>query len=294
MLKIILPLVFCVSMAHAEPVVTNKRNTKSHQSPNVTKHHAKKKTKRVTKSNKQYHRKTASYSKVSTNLPSSFIMLDASTHQPVLDHEANVSRPMASLTKLMTAMVALDYDNNLSRMVGKRTREQMFGELLVRSNNQIAEEFSRDYPGGRPAFLAAMNAKAQKLGMHNTHFDDPSGLLASNTSNATDVAKMVSAAHDYEVIRRISTYIDLVNVNVKGKRVSVTKKPNTNHMILSHYKDAVHVSKTGFTSRAGFCVGIFLQEQNKNYVVVVMGARNSKERFERVSNLVNTAVKRSI
>ena len=292
MLKIILSLMLCVSIAHAEPNHQNKKTYKQVQVSKYTRHHVKKKVNRVAKPNR-HHKQIGNQKHVLTSLPSSFLVLDAATHQPVLDHDANVQRPMASLTKLMTAMVSLDHDSNLSRLVGKRTREDMFGELLVRSNNATAEEFARDYPGGRPAFLAAMNVKAQQLGMINTHFDDPSGIISTNVATAQDVAKMVAAAHNYDVIRRISTYSDLVRTHVRGKKVSIVKQPNTNHMILSKFKEAVHVSKTGFTTRAGFCVGLFLQEQNKNYVVVVMGARNSKERFEQVSNMVSRAIKQS-
>ena len=109
-------------------------------------------------------------------------------------------RPIASITKIMTAMIALDYDRNLTRRLKLSSRVdsnlprqnynrwQLFQAMLVRSDNAAAETLAEDYPGGRAAFIASMNAQAQQWGMKNTRFEDPTGLGANNVSSVDDVA----------------------------------------------------------------------------------------------------------
>lgn len=207
-----------------------------------------------------------------------------------------VVRPMASLTKLMTAMVSLDHDSVMSHTLHGQSRERLFQALLIRSNNEVAEQLSRDYPGGRPAFLAAMNRKAQDIGMTDTHFDDPSGRISTNVSTAQDVGRMLMAAMKYPEIRRISTYQHLEQTHVVRKRhrsqVVHTVQNNTNVMVLQAFPDVI-VSKTGFTNPAGYCVGVVIEQGSQHYVVVVMGARNRIERFDHVRELMHTRVMHS-
>ena len=205
----------------------------------------------------------------------------------------SVVRPMASLTKLMTAMVALDYNRSLTDHIGSRTREDLFKALLVRSNNEVAELFSRNYPGGRPAFIAAMNAKARSLGMLNTNFDDPSGRIVTNVSTAEDVGRMLMAASQYPEIRRISTYKHLESTHVikqrKKTRVVHDVQNNTNVMVLEAFPDVI-VSKTGFTNPAGYCVGVVVEQGDRKYLVVVMGARNKFDRFDHVREIMHNNI----
>lgn len=204
-----------------------------------------------------------------------------------------VVRPMASLTKLMTAMVALDHDRSLTDRIGARTREDLFKALLVRSNNDVAELFSKNYPGGRSAFIAAMNSKAQELGMYNTHFDDPSGRIVTNVSTAEDVGRMLMAASQYPEIRRISTYKHLESTHVvkqrKKTRVVHDVQNNTNVMVLQAFPDVI-VSKTGFTNPAGYCVGVVVEQGANRYLVVVMGARNKFDRFDHVKEIMHNNI----
>ena len=205
----------------------------------------------------------------------------------------SVVRPMASLTKLMTAMVALDYNRSLTDHISSRTREDLFKALLVRSNNEVAELFSRNYPGGRPAFIAAMNAKARSLGMLNTNFDDPSGRIVTNVSTAEDVGRMLMAASQYPEIRRISTYKHLESTHVikqrKKTRVVHDVQNNTNVMVLQAFPDVI-VSKTGFTNPAGYCVGVVVEQGDRKYLVVVMGARNKFDRFDHVREIMHNNI----
>lgn len=209
-------------------------------------------------------------------------------------------RPLASMTKLMTAMIALDYDKNmdrklvLSRKVGSRmpkreyTRGELFHMLLIKSDNAAAETLAEDYPGGRNSFIHDMNFQALMLGMFNTRFDDPSGLSPHNVSTASNVTQMVVAAYGYTEIRNISTK-KTATIEIDEKiRSRVTILHNTNTAILSQV-NGVQVSKTGYTNPAGFCVAILVHKQNGNKeydeVIVVMGARNPSQRIDTVKRV---------
>jgi D-alanyl-D-alanine endopeptidase (penicillin-binding protein 7) len=236
-----------------------------------------------------------SFSAAASSQPYSAIIYDPVAQTEVSGKATSVERPMASLTKLMTAMVALDYDRDLTHRIKGKTREELFQALLVRSNNHVAELFSQNYPGGRKAFLTAMNAKAQSLGMTNTHFDDPSGRIITNKSTAQDVAIMVSAAYSYPAIRRISTSKTMevehqVKKSKKKYRTVMSQQPNTNRLILNEFGTAVEVSKTGFTNPAGYCVGVVVRYKEHPYVVVIMGARNPQHRLEIIRNLYWTDI----
>ena len=233
------------------------------------------------------------YSSVRTVGPISILAYDMKSKVPVHGFATSVVRPMASLTKLMTAMVSLDANHDLQQSVTYQgrsvTREQLFQRLLIRSDNGVAEFLSQSYPGGRDAFISAMNHKAARLAMVDTHFDDPSGRIQTNVSTAEDVGRMLEAAYGYQPIRRISTYQDLETTTVVKRRhktiVTVNHAPNTNTMVLTAFPDVV-VSKTGFTNPAGYCVGVVVEQNGRTYVVVVMGAHNRYERFDKVKDVM--------
>lgn len=234
---------------------------------------------------------------VRTVHPISVWAYDIKTQSPIVGRGTQLVRPMASLTKLMTAMVSLDHNNNLQQTVTFQgrplTREQLFQRLLIRSDNTVAEFLSQDYPGGRAAFLSAMNHKASRLAMLNTHFDDPSGRIQTNVSTAEDVGRMLEAAHGYQIIRRISTYQDLETTTVVHRRhrtyVSTAHVPNTNTMVLTAFPDVV-VSKTGFTNPAGYCVGVIVEQNGRNYAIVIMGAQTRYQRFDKVKEIMHNHI----
>ena len=210
-------------------------------------------------------------------------------------------RALASMTKLMTAMVALDYDRDMNRKLvlsknaGSKmprreyTRGELFHMLLINSDNEAAETLAADYPGGRQRFIQHMNSRSLMLDMYNTHFDDPSGLSKYNVSTASDVTQMVVESSNYPEIREISTKkVATILTQIKQKnRVLVLH--NTNTAILSQV-NGVQVSKTGYTNPAGFCVAIMVHKTSgdKDYheVIVVMGARNSTQRVDTVKRVV--------
>ena len=153
------------------------------------------------------------------------LVVDANTSQELLVKNADQVVPIASITKLMTAMVVLDAKLPLGEMlkisdddrdlvmgtisrlrVGwALNREDMLHLALMSSENRAAAALSRYYPGGRPAFIEAMNAKATQLGMTRTHFVNPNGLTSENVSTAYDLAKLVRAADQYPLIRQFTT-----------------------------------------------------------------------------------------
>lgn len=213
------------------------------------------------------------------------MVLDQSTGSVLYEKNSEVVLPIASITKLMMAMVALDEPTDLdetlqideddvdtlkgthSRLrVGTRlSREEMLRLALMSSENRAAFALSRYYPGGRPAFVAAMNRKAQMLGLQDTYFSDPTGLSAANVSSARDLARMVSVAQQYPLIRQFST---TSNYEVAfGGRTHVFN--NTNSLVRSSSWD-IGLSKTGFINEAGRCLVMQAWFNNKPTIIVLL------------------------
>lgn len=179
--------------------------------------------------------------------------------------------PIASLTKLMTAMVVLDKELPLDDMItiADRDRDRLRGSpsrlrigvklsrrdilltALAASDNRAAAALARTYPGGRTAFVRAMNEKARRLGMGRTHFADPAGLDNNSVSTASDLAKMVNAAVKYPLIDQFTTTKRFsVRDRRSGRRIAFV---NTNRLVRSS-KWRIHLSKTGYTDDAGNCL----------------------------------------
>ena len=198
---------------------------------------------------------------------------------------ANLVAPIASITKLMTAMVVLDSspslqasitisDDDVDTLRGSRsrlhvgsviTRETALLLALMSSENRAANALARHYPGGMPAFLAAMNVKAQALGMRDTRFEDPTGLNSNNVSTAHDLAKMVAAAHRYPLIRELSTTPE-ATVEIGGRELAYR---NTNPLVKSSAWD-VGLSKTGYIHEAGKCLVMQARVADQPVVIVLL------------------------
>ena len=215
----------------------------------------------------------------------------------VLNQDANTVRPIASITKLMTAMVALDHDPTLTRSIklinrvgsslpnGQYTRRQLFDAMLVRSDNAAAETLAQDYPGGRAAFVRAMNRRAVALGMISTRFQDPSGLSRNNVSTAGDVGTLVMTAGKYALIREISVQQQVRIESHFKQRIRIIALPNTNQPVLFGF-DNIQVSKTGFTNPAGWCVALLVERNKQTFAVVVLGSENKSRRLDTVRDLM--------
>ena len=143
---------------------------------------------------------------------SSILVIDASTARVIHEHNSNSIRPIASITKLMTAMVSLElYSPDDYVMIGKKQKisvKELLTRLLIRSDNNAAELLAKHHPQGRNAFLTAMNDKAKSLNLQATVFNDPSGLRSDNISTAAEVAALTIAASTFDFIREISVVQD--------------------------------------------------------------------------------------
>ena len=226
----------------------------------------------------------------------SVVLYNVTQHKLEMSRNANQVRSIASITKLMTAMVTLDYDKDLSRklMLSKSvhshlprqlyTREQLLNAMLVKSDNAAAETLAEDYPGGRTAFVAAMNRYSFMWGMPNTQFSDPAGLGVFNVSTAHEVAELVHTASGYWFIREASSKKQVAIETKYKKKIRTIRLDHTSGPLLLTF-DNVLVSKTGLTNAAGWCVGLYAEHKKQEYIVVVLGSRNKQARLNTVKDI---------
>jgi D-alanyl-D-alanine endopeptidase (penicillin-binding protein 7) len=153
--------------------------------------------------------------------------------------------------------------------------------MLIRSDNSAAETLAGDYPGGRDEFIREMNDRARSLGMLSTRFEDASGLSANNVSSAHDIAILVTEALKQDYMRK-TTVIKHTEIEVPGKKRPIKIQINNTNTPLLGAHDSAVLSKTGLTSRAGFCVAMAFEQEGQQYIVVVLGAKNKAERTEMV------------
>jgi len=213
------------------------------------------------------------------------LVQDAGSGEILIAKNQGAVLPIASITKLMTAMVILDAgvdleqrvvisgeDNDLVKGTRSRlrpgtalTRNELLLLALMSSENRAAASLGRTYPGGTEVFVAAMNAKAAALGMQDTHFDDPTGLSATNVSSARDLARLVNAAHEYPLIRRYST-TESATVQALGRRLQYR---NTNGLVRSSHWE-IDLSKTGYISEAGRCLVMRVRLASREVTVILL------------------------
>ncbi|UVE17846.1 D-alanyl-D-alanine endopeptidase [Pseudomonas sp. LS44] len=219
----------------------------------------------------------------------SALLVDMSTNQVLYSSNPELVVPIASVTKLMTAMVALDaklpLDQQLPivikdvpemrgvysrvRIGSQISRRDMLLLALMSSENRAAASLAHHYPGGVPAFVAAMNAKARALGMTRTHYVEPTGLSERNVSNASDLVKLLKASQRYPLLGQFSTTTE---------KTASFHKPNytlgfrnTNRLV---YKAgwSIQLTKTGFTDEAGHCLVMRTMMNGKPVAFVVLDA----------------------
>ena len=203
---------------------------------------------------------------------------------------------IASLTKLMTAMVILDSGLDLSEEVriskkdidkvkwtksrlpigGTLSRLELLKVALISSDNRAAYALSRTYTSGRKAFIEAMNVKAIQLGMENSQFRDPTGLDRRNISTAQDLVKMVQAAYEYKLIRQITT-TPSEKVTI-GKRNTPLGFMNTNRLVRRGVWD-IGLSKTGFIREAGRCLVMQTTINDKPIIMVFLKSHGKYTRL---------------
>jgi D-alanyl-D-alanine endopeptidase (penicillin-binding protein 7) len=239
------------------------------------------------------------------------LVLDQESGTPLFAKNTDQVLPIASITKLMTAMVVLDSglpllesisveNPDVDRVKGSRSklkvgtilmRAEMLKLALMASENRAASSLARNYPGGSEAFVAAMNAKAAELGMVNSRFVDATGLHPSNVSTADDLAKMVEAAHSYPLIREYTTS-DSFRIESEEKRRRMLSYVNSNRLIKSHQWD-IGLSKTGYISEAGRCLVMQAMIADKPMIIVLLDSWGKMSRIgdaNRIKRWIETDV----
>jgi D-alanyl-D-alanine endopeptidase (penicillin-binding protein 7) len=203
--------------------------------------------------------------------------------------QADTPLPIASITKLLTAMVVLDAalplqerisitkdDRDLIQLTGSRlkagatlTREQLLRLALMASENRAANALARTSPGGRPAFVRAMNRKAGELGMRHSRFADPAGLDAGNIASPRDMVKMVHAALEYPLIRSATTTRSISVYPYQGR--GELRYNNTNRL-LRNASWSIQLSKTGYLNEAGRCLVMQAEIADQPLVIILLNS----------------------
>ncbi|WP_176061078.1 serine hydrolase [Paraburkholderia sp. BCC1876] len=238
-------------------------------------------------------------------------VVDERTHTVLTEKQADRIMPIASVSKLMTAVVSLDakhalnapldvtvHDQDFDKFTGSRlsvgsrlSRHDMLHIALMSSENRAAAALSRDYTGGRPGFVAAMNAKARALGMRHTSFVNGTGLSPHNVSTARDLSLLVAAASRYPLIRAYST--DRSQVVLPGGGRARLSYVNSNALVRGGDRSIV-LQKTGFINEAGHCVVVRMRVHGRPVDIVVLGAPGAHDHIadvERISRWLHCSLR---
>jgi len=235
------------------------------------------------------------------------LVVDQDTEEVLLEKNTNAVLPIASITKLMTALVTIEADLPMNeelvvtrddrtidrvhsqlRPGVKLTRAQALHLALMSSENHAAQLLGRSYPGGIDQFVEAMNAKAQILGMHDSHFVDPTGLSPENRSTPQDLVRLVKAAYEYSSIRDFSTSSEMTMPF--GKRM--VRYGNTNRLV-SNPGWEIGLQKTGYISAAGRCLVMQAVIQGRRVVMVLLDSVGKYSRIgdaQRIRNWLETGI----
>jgi len=227
------------------------------------------------------------------NLKSKVAMVvDAQNQDVVFDKNAQVVLPVASITKLLTAMTVLDarlpMDENLeineqdaaiyknSRLIKGTvlTRQEALLLALMSSENRAAYTLGRNYPGGIKTFMSALNRKAKEIGMTHSSFEDPTGLTSKNVASAEDLAILVNAAYQYPLIRQFTTTPNYVKEINQREQLFL----NSNRLVRSGDMEVV-IQKTGYISEAGRCLVMMALVNNKPYTMIFLDSVGVGSRF---------------
>src|SRR5712675_773589 len=227
---------------------------------------------------------------------SSVLIMDASDSSVLYSRHSDVPMPIASITKLMTALVVLDANQPLDEPIqitdadrdfpkssfsrltvgATLTRGDLMHLALMSSENRAAHALGNNYPGGMPAMVAAMNAKAAELGMASSHFVDPTGLSSQNVASPEDLTKLVIAASHNPSIREYSTD---THYAVKVRRHMVEFR-NTDNLVANPTWNII-VQKTGYIAEAGKCLVMAAVIEGRSVVIVLL---DSLGKYTRVAD----------
>jgi serine-type D-Ala-D-Ala endopeptidase (penicillin-binding protein 7) len=235
------------------------------------------------------------------------VVIDPATNEVLFEKQSLQTVPIASLTKLMSAMVFLEQKPDLRRMA-EVTREEIRGGghtrlwnkervalydllhmSLMNSDNVATRVLARESGLSSGAFVERMNSKAREMGLADTRFAEPTGLDQRNVSTAVDVARLLRSAADHYLIREVTTTPTYVFVGEYPGRTRTIARThqivNTNRLLRSNRYE-FSCSKTGFISQSGYCVATWVRDRGRDLITVVLGAPTNATRFADVVRLV--------
>ena len=235
-------------------------------------------------------KKTVDFLKLNS---SAAIVIDQTTGEVLFEKNADVALPIASLTKLMTALLIIENQLNLRKSIkitkreanlerynysrlkvgSQFTRAQLLHLALMSSENRAAFALGRTFPGGLDAFVAAMNVKSKILSMWSTKFTEPTGLNSGNISSARDLAKLVDAVSRVPLIVKFST-----SKMSKVKVFNKTHRFRNSNLLVRNENWDISVSKTGFIRPSGKCLAMITRVKEKPYIIVTLDATKSLDR----------------
>lgn len=198
-------------------------------------------------------------------------------------------QPIASITKLMTAIVVLDSNINLDEQSKTRfrginvTNRQLLNLAIVHSDNKAADLLCKNYKSGYHSCIGTMNAKAHSIGMINTKFYDSTGLDNRNTSNALDLIKLLQTAEKYPEIVNASNKTVVEIVKKHKRKLITTKYTNTNPLVAKYN---VIVSKTGYVRASGGCLVMSAYVQGKKKLFVILNSKTTRTRIHDMETLI--------
>jgi D-alanyl-D-alanine endopeptidase (penicillin-binding protein 7) len=222
------------------------------------------------------------------------LVVDQANSEVLFEKNANVALPIASITKMMTGLVVVEANQDMDEMltvtdedvdrekfsssrlnVGDRmTRRNMLHVALMSSENRAASALGRNYPGGLPAFVQAMNGKAQELGMTDTRYVDSSGLSKMNVASARDLARLAQAAYEHPILREFSTDPKAL-IERNGRPVQFG---TTNGLVSPKSGWEIGLQKTGFINEAGRCVMMQAVIEGRAVIMVLLDAKGTAAR----------------
>lgn len=222
------------------------------------------------------------------------LVLDQSNSQVLLDKNSDVALPIASITKMMTALVVVEAKQDMNEILeitdadvdraknsssrlrpgARMSRGDMLHIALMSSENRAASALGRNYPGGLPAVVAAMNAKAKALGMNGAHYVEPTGLSSQNVASARDLAKLVAAAQQEPLLCQYSTDSRYV-VDANGHTLQYA---NSNHLV-SNPTWEILLQKTGYITEAGHCMMMRAMIEGRAIIMVFLDSKGKESRI---------------
>jgi len=221
------------------------------------------------------------------------LVLDQSNSEVLFEKNSNVALPIASITKMMTGLIVVQAHQDMDEMLtvtdddvdrvkfsssrlkvgAQLSRANMLHIALMSSENRAASALGRNYPGGREAFVAAMNAKASELGMNDTHYVDTNGLSKMNVASAHDLARLMMAAYQEPLLRQYSTDPKAV-VEANGRPMQFG---NTNYLVAMPGWD-IGLQKTGFINEAGRCLMMQAVVAGRAVIMVFLDSKGKQSR----------------